>query len=173
LIADSLGGRAIRRNLITGTRMQNVGANDGTGGMAYTERKVVNYLYEHHNGSVYYSANPVYRGKELLPRSVIVDVKSSDKKLNERVIVYNAAKGYKINYKKGMVKKANAGSSSNIGRTTLPGSKKYVLNTNTKRFHYPECASVRQMADHNKKTETTTREKLISEGYSPCGNCKP
>lgn len=31
LIADSLGGKAIRRNLITGTRMQNVGANDGKG----------------------------------------------------------------------------------------------------------------------------------------------
>jgi DNA-entry nuclease len=42
LIADSLGGKAIRKNLITGTRMQNVGANDGTGGMAYTERKAVN-----------------------------------------------------------------------------------------------------------------------------------
>ena len=52
LIADSLGGRAIRRNLITGTRMQNVGANNGQGGMAYTERKVVNYLYKHHKASV-------------------------------------------------------------------------------------------------------------------------
>lgn len=39
LIADSLGGRAKKDNLITGTRMQNVGANDGNGGMAYTERK--------------------------------------------------------------------------------------------------------------------------------------
>ena len=40
--------------------MQNVGANDGIGGMAYTERKVVNYLYKHHDVSVYYSAMPVY-----------------------------------------------------------------------------------------------------------------
>jgi DNA-entry nuclease len=101
LIADSLGGRAFRQNLIKGTRMQNVGANDGKGGMAYTERKVVNYLYDHHKVSVYYSAKPIYKDKELVPRSVIIDVKSSDGKINERVIVYNAAKGFKINYKKG------------------------------------------------------------------------
>ena len=96
LIADSLGGRAIRRNLITGTRMQNVGANNGKGGMAYTERKVVNYLYRHHKVSVYYSATPIYKGKELIPRSVIVDIKSSDKKLNERVIVYNAQRDSRL-----------------------------------------------------------------------------
>lgn len=76
LIADSLGGRAFRRNLIKGTRMQNVGANDGKGGMAYTERKVVNYLYKHQKASVYYSAKPIYKDNELIPRSVIVDIKS-------------------------------------------------------------------------------------------------
>jgi hypothetical protein len=72
--------------------------------MAYTERKVVNYLYAHHKVSVYYSAKPIYKDKELVPRSVIVDVKSSDGKINERIIVYNAAKGFKINYKKGTFK---------------------------------------------------------------------
>ena len=61
LIADSLGGHAVRRNLVTGTRMQNVGANDGKGGMAYCETKVRNWLYAHHSGSVYYRATPVYK----------------------------------------------------------------------------------------------------------------
>lgn len=168
LIADSLGGRAIRKNLITGTRMQNVGANNGKGGMAYTERKVVNYLYKHHKVSVYYSANPIYKAKEKVPRSVIVDIKSSDNKLNERVIVYNAAKGFKLNYKTGMPK---AGSGSSTAKSN--SKQKYVLNTNTKKFHYPSCKSVTQMAAHNKKVETTTRGSLINRGYSPCGNCRP
>ena len=132
------------------------------------ERKVVNYLYKHHNVSVYYSANPIYKAKEKVPRSVVVDIKSSDNKLNERVIVYNAAKGFKINYKTGMPK---AGSGST---TTKNNSKqKYVLNTNTEKFHYPSCKSVNQMAAHNKKVETTTRSSLINRGYSPCGNCRP
>lgn len=104
LIADSLGGKAIKENLITGTRMQNVSANDGTGGMAYTERKAVNWIYKHKKGTVYYAATPVYKSNEKIPRSVIVDIKTSDGTINERVIVYNAAKQYKIDYKTGKVK---------------------------------------------------------------------
>lgn len=49
----------------------------------------------------------------------------------------------------------------------------YVLNTNTQKFHYPDCRSVKQMKDKNKLVEETTREDLIDRGYSPCGNCNP
>ena len=49
----------------------------------------------------------------------------------------------------------------------------YVLNTNTKKFHYPDCYSVKQMKDKNKLIEETTREDLIERGYDPCGNCNP
>ena len=49
----------------------------------------------------------------------------------------------------------------------------YVLNTNTMRFHYPDCRSVKQMKDKNKLIEETTREDLIERGYDPCGNCNP
>ena len=49
----------------------------------------------------------------------------------------------------------------------------YVLNTNTKKFHYPDCKSVKQMKDKNKLIEETTREDLIERGYDPCGNCHP
>ena len=47
----------------------------------------------------------------------------------------------------------------------------YVLNTNTKKFHDPDCYSVEQMKDKNKLVEETTREALIERGYDPCGNC--
>ena len=49
----------------------------------------------------------------------------------------------------------------------------YVLNTNPKKFHYPDCKSVKQMKDKNKLIEETTREDLIKRGYDPCGNCNP
>ena len=169
LIADSLGGKAIRKNLITGTRMQNVGANDGKGGMAYTERKAVNWLYKHKKGYVYYSATPVYKGKELIPRSVVVDIKTSDGKINERVIVYNAAKGYKVDYKKGTLtgteqEKENKGEQSQKAT--------YIVNTNTKKFHLPNCASVDQMKDKNKKThKNVTISQMKEYGYEPCQNC--
>ncbi len=49
----------------------------------------------------------------------------------------------------------------------------YILNTNTKKFHDPDCGSVRRMSEKNKETFTGTREQIISEGYDPCGNCHP
>lgn len=169
LIADSLGGHAIKKNLVTGTRMQNVGANDGLGGMAYTERKVVSYLFKHHGASVYYSANPVYKGSELIPRSVIVDIRSSDKKLNERVIVYNAAKGYKINYKTGKFVKKNSSGTTTVAAAadTSGGSTVYITKTG-ERYHLdPDCYGLRNANAIYK----TTKTKAKSKGLTPCKIC--
>lgn len=49
----------------------------------------------------------------------------------------------------------------------------YILNTNTKKFHYPDCSSVSDMKEKNKQEYTGSRDDLIAEGYSPCGRCKP
>ena len=57
--------------------------------------------------------------------------------------------------------------------TAPPQSALYVLNTHTKKFHYPDCPSVEQMSDKNKDFADATREELISRGYTPCGRCDP
>jgi len=49
----------------------------------------------------------------------------------------------------------------------------YVLNTNTKKFHYPSCRSVKEMSEKNKSFYTGTRDEVIAMGYDPCGNCHP
>ena len=49
----------------------------------------------------------------------------------------------------------------------------YIINTNTGKFHYPNCRSVNQMADKNKLEYTGTRDEVIAQGYDPCGNCRP
>ena len=176
LIADSLGGKAIRKNLITGTRMQNVGANDGKGGMAYSERKVVDYLYKHHKASVYYSATPVYKKKEKIPRSVIVDFKSSDGKLNERVIVYNAAKGFKLDYKKGMKGKTvgTATATATEPEQTQPpapaasSSDKVYVTKSGKRYHLAtDCSGL----EHAASIAETTKDAAKSQGKTLCAIC--
>lgn len=53
------------------------------------------------------------------------------------------------------------------------GGQTYVLNTNTHKFHDPDCRSVDQMKEKNKSYFTGSREELIAKGYSPCGNCRP
>ena len=99
LIADSLGGRSYKYNVVTGTRQQNVG-NNGNGGMQYIEKKVVDYVGKTKN-NVYYSVEPYYEGNELVPRYVIVNAKSDDGVINEKVKVFNNASGYEINYSDG------------------------------------------------------------------------
>ena len=54
-----------------------------------------------------------------------------------------------------------------------PSGRDYVVNTNTGKFHYPGCSSVKKMKESNKWYYNGTRDYLISSGYSPCGNCHP
>lgn len=49
----------------------------------------------------------------------------------------------------------------------------YILNTNTKKFHFPSCASVETIKPKNKSEYTGAREDLIAQGYSPCKRCNP
>lgn len=101
LIADVLGGEASRQNAIAGTRTQNVGGTDQKGGMRYSEKIAEKYLTDHQDQVMYYSAEPIYHGDELVARSVIVRMKSSDGSIDEAVEVFNAANGWTIDYMTG------------------------------------------------------------------------
>lgn len=46
----------------------------------------------------------------------------------------------------------------------------YVLNTNTKKFHYPSCS---RLPTTNREERKTSRDELIAADYKPCGFCKP
>jgi competence protein ComEC len=49
----------------------------------------------------------------------------------------------------------------------------YILNTSTKKFHRPDCGSVKKMKEESRATSSESRESLISQGYEPCKNCRP
>ena len=49
----------------------------------------------------------------------------------------------------------------------------YIINTNTEKFHYPTCRSIKRMKDKNKLEFTGTREDVLARGYSPCMICNP
>lgn len=52
-------------------------------------------------------------------------------------------------------------------------TREYVLNTNTKVFHLPECSYVGSISDENKEVYTGTRDSVADMGYEPCGHCNP
>jgi DNA-entry nuclease len=104
-IGDSLLGTksyTSEYNFTTGTRPQNVGA-DQNGGMRFAEESAENY-WESYPGThhvIYYQTTPLYKGNETMPRGSIVDVRSSDKTLNTEIVVINSAEGIRFNYSDG------------------------------------------------------------------------
>ena len=55
-------------------------------------------------------------------------------------------------------------------KTTTAQKTKYVLNTESKKFHYITCG---KLPTKNREDVTMSREEIIRMGYSPCGICKP
>lgn len=47
----------------------------------------------------------------------------------------------------------------------------FVLNVNTGKFHLPDCDSVNQMKETNRKSMNSTMAEMIQQGYEPCANC--
>lgn len=49
----------------------------------------------------------------------------------------------------------------------------YILNTSTKKFHLPDCASADKIKDKNRREVSESRDQLIEHGYAPCKQCSP
>ncbi len=62
-------------------------------------------------------------------------------------------------------------SGSGIETATAVQAEEFVLNTNSKVFHYANCSSAKRIKSSNRATSTLTRQELEDEGYSPCKNC--
>jgi len=70
-----------------------------------------------------------------------------------------------------------AGSAPGAGASvSVPGGSlanaAYVGNANTRKFHKPSCSSVTQMSASH-RVALSSRAQAISQGYAPCGNCRP
>lgn len=154
------GENANKQNLITGTRYMNVI------GMLPFENEVDGYVDETSN-HVLYRVTPVFEGDELVARGVLMEaysVEDNGKGITFCVFCYNAQPGITIDYATG---------ESHADGTYMPAEVRYMLNTNSKKFHLPDCDSVAAMSEKNKQTTGKSRDELIDEGYTPCGSCNP
>lgn len=52
-------------------------------------------------------------------------------------------------------------------------STNYVLNKNSKKFHFPNCPSVNDIKPSNRWDFSGTREEVVAKGYVPCKRCYP
>ena len=67
----------------------------------------------------------------------------------------------------------DTGNDRRLPGTADEGEISYVLNTNSHKFHYPDCSSVSDMNPKNRKDFSGTRDEVIAMGYQPCKRCKP
>lgn len=152
------------KNLITGTRYLNVQ------GMLPFENLTADYIKETGN-HVLYRVTPVFEGDNLVASGVLMEGESAEddgEAIQFCVYVYNVQPGIIIDYATGdsRLDDGTGGSFQNARKT-------YVLNTNSKTFHKPDCGSVGKIKDSNKQTFVGTREEAIKNGYSPCKSCNP
>lgn len=181
------GENANTKNLITGTRYLNIE------GMLPFENMVADYVKENGN-HVMYRVTPIFEGDNLLANGVLMEGYSVEDKgagVSYCVFAYNVQPGIEIDYATGESKLADSTQqeeqkTATVTSTPSPEPEKqepatgseasqadYILNTNTKKFHYPTCSSVNDMKEKNKQEFFGTRDEAISNGYSPCGRCKP
>ena len=173
------GKNGDERNLITGTRYMNVS------GMLQFEDKTAEYIRQSGN-HVLYRVTPVFDGSNLVASGVLMEalsVEDNGSGLSFCIFCYNIQPGIEINYSDGESQIAEepvqteSEEPEEIKKETVPDTEntgqEYILNTNTNKFHYPSCKSVKQMKEENKKEYTGTRDEIISQGYSACKNCDP
>ncbi|MGE9948253.1 MULTISPECIES: DNA/RNA non-specific endonuclease [Lachnospiraceae] len=156
---------ANEENLITGTRYMNVE------GMLPFENMVADYIRETGN-HVMYRVTPVFEGDNLVASGVQMEAKSVEDDGEEicyNVYVYNVQPGIEVDYATGDSREAED------TKETVNSDRKnnYILNTNTKKFHFSSCGGAEEIKKENKEEYTGTRTELIAQGYEPCGRCKP
>lgn len=188
LIGYQLSGEnANTKNLITGTRYLNIE------GMLPFENMVDDYI-EETNNHVLYRVTPIFEGNNLLASGVLMEAKSVEDNgagILFNVYCYNVQPGITINYSTGESSLSNSTTKQETTTTTSStttteqlkeetqteqtntNSQTYILNKNTKKFHYTSCGSASKISEKNKGTYSGSRDDLISQGYSPCGNCDP
>lgn len=176
LIAYSLSDEAVNaHDLITGTEQLNQKV------MGQFEQEIRDYLDEEgatpeHDKHVLMRVTPDFRGQELVARGVQIEAFSLDDagaSICFNVYCYNVQPGVTIDYATG-ASRLEGTSAPQVNETVMQGTEQaYVLNTNTKKFHYPDCRSATEMKAKNRQDVTASREQLIEQGYSSCARCKP
>lgn len=171
LIGYQLAGEnANEKNLITGTRAMN------TEGMLPYENQVADYVKETKN-HVLYRVTPIFEGNNLVASGVLMEAESVEDQgegICFCVYVYNCQPGIVIDYATGESFRETEDSKDKTGeKSSRETETAYILNTNTHKFHKPDCKSIDKIGENNKETVTVSRKALLSDGYEPCKQCNP
>lgn len=175
LVGDQLGGAEIEENLVTGTQYLNIV------GMLPTETLVADYIHRTGN-HVLYRVWPYFKTGNLVCEGLQIEAMSvEDEEIRINIYCFNVQPGVSIDYRTGVSALARTAAElaytekteADLAVTVRSDQLTYVLNTNTHKFHYPDCSSVKDIKPKNYQETTLSRDELISQGYKPCKRCNP
>ena len=179
------GENANTDNLITGTRELNINS------MLLFENMTADYVKETGN-HVLYRVTPVFDGSNMLASGVLMEgesVEDGGAGILFCVYCYNYEPGVTINYADGTnaadgtmgastattASQASAAAKQTVqapaaAAAPAAGGVTYVLNVKTHKFHRTTC---KNLPTKNRMDSTESRDQIVAEGYTPCGNCHP
>ena len=170
LIAFQLTGEnANRENLITGTAYMNKT-------MIPFENQIADHIKEE-NDHVMYRITPVFTGDNLLADGILLEaysVEDGGEAISFNMFIYNVQPGVIIDYATGNSALENPPEDEEDGEDgTVVVENDYVLNTNSKVIHKPDCYQVDRMSPSNKQEYTGNIQDLLDQGYRAGGCCHP
>ena len=122
---------------------------------------MADYVKETDN-HVLYRVTPVFEGQNLVAGGVQMEawsVEDAGDGVCFNVYVYNVQPGITIDYA--------TGESWQEGTEPADGDVTYILNTNSHKFHYPDCAGAASMSDANRQEYTGSRGGLDRPRATP------
>ena len=158
------------------------------------EDEVADYVQETGN-HVLYRVTPVFEDLNLVADGVQMEAYSVEDEgagVCFNVYVYNVQPGVEIDYATGeswlsgeepeeqetpaetvTEPVGEDGGTTENTQTQATEEATYILNTNSHKFHLPDCSGAASISDANRQEYTGSREDLIAQGYAPCKQCNP
>ena len=132
-------------------------------------------IAEYGNGHIMYRITPVFTGSNLVADGVIMEAYSVEDEGEKSlcVFVYNVQNNVHINYATGESRMVGASDNDDTAGGDEGAKCNYVLNTNSKKIHEPDCTHASRISDKNREEYNGYIEDLLGEGYTKCGTCNP
>ncbi len=157
------------KNLFTGTRHLNNNV------MAGFENYVSDYVKQTKN-HVLYRVTPVFIGDNLLASGVQIEaysIEDNGKGVCFNIYCFNVQDGVTIDYTTGDSKPYDYYEVSEKPQSFSETKQIYVICTETKTYHLPDCSETKDLNATLKRNYTGIKSNLNDIGLSPCEKCDP
>lgn len=157
--ADLTGESAQKENVIAGTGQLSDVLNE-------YELSIRQYL-ENGSSSVLLRMTPDFRDSDMVCRGILLEARNTDESADPFtlcVYLYNIQDGWDLDYHTGYAKNSVEEQADSCSED-VPAQYQWVLDTSSKKVHFPSCPSVSEIPSGSKRYSNKSLADLSAEGY--------